>query len=207
MTLELLEAGAHWAGGLGALIVLAVIFQGFGRGLRRPAGTTAGRFAGWLRSPLFYFLASALFFGASAWPWRPVPVTLRAAGRAAALLVGSVLYWLGLGLVVWGRAALGPMYFVSTALGAQLFAGHQLVTRGPYQVVRHPMYAGLAAAVLGGLLLYRTWTLVLLLVLPFSLGLRARREEQVLRAYFGAAWEAYCRRVPAFIPRWRRRPE
>ncbi|MBP7693784.1 MAG: hypothetical protein KA764_17815 [Anaerolineales bacterium] len=51
--------------------------------------------------------------------------------------------------------ALGAI-FLGIWRGAQLFADHQLVTRGPFAIVRHPMYAGIAAAALGGLLLDQT---------------------------------------------------
>jgi len=70
--------------------------------------------------------------------------------------------------------------------------------------VRHPMYAGLIAAAVGSLLLYLTWTaLAFAIFAPFVM-LRARREELVLSAEFGEAWQDYCRRVPAFLPRWRK---
>ncbi|MBL8056640.1 MAG: isoprenylcysteine carboxylmethyltransferase family protein, partial [Anaerolineales bacterium] len=193
----------RWVGGLGLLALLAVIFHGLWQGAGRPAGYSAGRFPGWLRSPIYYLFSLIIFFGGCALLWQPIPLSWPDSARAAALLFGSVSFWPGLGLAMWGRLTLGRMYFVSTALGAHLFAGHQLVMQGPYAIVRHPMYVGLTATVLGGLLIYRTWTWVLLLVLPIVLGLRARREEQALRAQFGAAWQAYCRRVPAFVPRWR----
>jgi protein-S-isoprenylcysteine O-methyltransferase Ste14 len=201
MNLALIEAGARWAGGLLTLATLSLIFHGIWRGTGRPAGTGVGWSVGLLRSPLFYLLASSLFFGVCVLLWRPIPVSLSAPGRLAALIFGSLLFFPDLGLAVWGRLALGRMYFVSTGMGAQLFADHRLVTHGPYAIVRHPMYVGLSVAMLGGLLLYQTWTWVALLLLPLGLWRRAGREEQALAAGFGEAWQAYCRRVPAFVPR------
>ena len=70
--------------------------------------------------------------------------------------------------------------------------------------MRHPMYTGLVAAALGSLLIYHNWTcLAFFLFSPFVL-LRARREEQVLAGKFGAEWLEYCRRIPAFLPKWRK---
>ena len=56
--------------------------------------------------------------------------------------------------VLWGRIALGKNYFVSTGFGVQLFADHQLVMKGPFAIVRHPMYVGLILASFGALLIY-----------------------------------------------------
>lgn len=206
MTIALAETIMRGAGGLAALAALAVIYAGLWRGAARPAGRQAGRFPGWLHSPWFYAVTSAVYFGGCVWLWRPLPLNLTPAWRAAAVAAGSLLFFPGMGLVIWGRLALGRMYFVSTGFGAQLFADHRLITHGPYAGVRHPMYAGIAAAVLGGLLLYQTWTLVAMLLLPPALARRAHQEELVLAAQFGAEWRAYCQRVPAFIPRrtaWR----
>jgi protein-S-isoprenylcysteine O-methyltransferase Ste14 len=108
---------------------------------------------------------------------------------------------MGLLFVLWGRLALGEMYHVSTGFGVQLHAHHQLVTHGPYKYLRHPMYLGVGLAGVGGILLYRSWTLVFVTAFLPGLILRARREEQALAAEFGAAWEVYRRRVPAWFPR------
>jgi protein-S-isoprenylcysteine O-methyltransferase Ste14 len=163
-------------------------------------GRISGRAAGWLRSAAFYLLATALFLALSAIFWRPLPLKLSSSIRSLALVVGALIYFPGLAFLLWGRVTLGKMYFVSTAFGAQLYADHQLVTRGPFAIVRHPMYLGLIASAMGSLLLYQTWTTAAFaLFAPFIL-FRARREEQALAAEFGKEWRAYCCRVPAFFP-------
>jgi len=95
---------------------------------------------------------------------------------------------------------LGKNYFVSTNFGAQLFASHQLVTSGPFAIVRHPMYTGLMLAALGSLLIYPTWTTLLFAFFAPLISVRARREEAALVAEFGEQWHEYCLRVPAFFP-------
>jgi len=194
-------------GGIAALAALIYAFSGIWSGLRRPVGHAYGRAPGLLRSTVFYILASLLFFGACILLWRPLPVTLSPAVQTLALVVGSGLYFPGLGLYVWGRMALGQMYFVSTTLGAELFSDHRLVTHGPYALVRHPMYLGCMLAALGGLCIYQTWTTVVLVPVSLMLTFRARREEQALSARFGLAWQEYARKVPAWLPRLRRRNE
>ncbi|MEW6717038.1 MAG: isoprenylcysteine carboxylmethyltransferase family protein [Chloroflexota bacterium] len=200
MSLASVEFVVHWIGGLTAFAALGIVLAGIWRGMRRPAGRTTGRAAGWLRSPVFYLLSTALFISMSVALWCPLPLTLQTQARAWALALGSLAYFPGIAFILWGRLALGKMYFVSTSLGAQLYADHQLVTRGPFAIVRHPMYLGLISAAFGSLLIYRTWTIALFaLCAPFLL-LRARREEQALAVQFGEEWQAYCRRVPAFLP-------
>ena len=96
------------------------------------------------------------------------------------------------------------MYGVSTSSSAPLQAGHQLIQRGPYVIIRHPMYLGYWLVMLGVLLTYRTSTpLAMLAMTALSFHRRARREESVLAAVFGEEWQAYATRVPMFIPNWK----
>jgi protein-S-isoprenylcysteine O-methyltransferase Ste14 len=188
-------------GGLLAYITLGILLFGIWRGMQRPAGLTTGRTSNWLRSPWFYLAATVLFLGICHLGWRPLPQTFSATSRAWMLGLGCLLYFPGMSFVLWGRLTLGNNYFISTRFGAQLFAGHQLVTSGPFAIVRHPMYTGLFLAALGSLLIYPTWTTLLFAgCAPLIIG-RARREEEVLRAEFGEQWQEYCKRVPAFFPR------
>jgi protein-S-isoprenylcysteine O-methyltransferase Ste14 len=184
--------------GVFALAVLAFILWSILGAARRPVGAGAGRQLGWLHAPLFYAAASACFFGACILIRIPLP---GAPWPDALALLGGLLCFPGLGFVLWGRLALGSMYFVSTGFGAQLFAGHRLITGGPYAIVRHPMYSGLILAACGSLLLYQTRTGAFLVVYALSVIRRARREEEVLAKTFGAEWEEYRRRVPMLFPR------
>ena len=205
MNLDQLNLVVGWLAGVFALVNLLIIIIGVWQGIRRAAGTTMGISPGLLRSPLVYIVSSGIFICACYLFWRPLPLTLQPGLRVLALVIGSLLYFPGMALVLWGRLVLGRMYFVSTGFGAQLFADHRLITQGPYSIVRHPMYAGLSIAIVGGLFLYQTWTMVMLLILPIGLSIRARREEQVLAFEFGDEWQQYCKRVPAWIPHlWRR---
>jgi protein-S-isoprenylcysteine O-methyltransferase Ste14 len=184
--------------GVFALSMLILLLGSIFRGTRRAAGATTGRQAGWLRSPLFYLAASAVFFGICILLWIPLPRSTFADGIA---VLGALPCLAGLAFVLWGSLALGEMYFVSTGFGAQLFAGHRLIRRGPYAIVRHPMYFGLILAAVGSLALYQTWTCVFFVVCALGVLRRALREEEVLARAFGAEWTEYCRQVPMLFPR------
>lgn len=204
MRLDTVGWWVGWAGAVAAFVCLMVALAGIARGLRQPRGRATGLARKVLRLP-GYLLIGVLFFGTCFLLWRPLPLALSAPARTVTLALGALLLFPGLALVLWGRFTLGEMYYVSSSMGAQLYADHRLVTRGPFAIVRHPMYVGIFLASAGGLLIYRTWTLLFTTVTFLGLVLRARREEQALAAEFGEQWEAYRRRVPGWIPRILRR--
>ena len=79
--------------------------------------------------------------------------------------------------------------------------GHTLVTSGIYGVIRHPSYLGLLVNALGWGLAFRSGVGVLLaaLMIPPLLA-RIRAEERLLRAQFGAEYDAYRARTSRMIP-------
>jgi protein-S-isoprenylcysteine O-methyltransferase Ste14 len=97
---------------------------------------------------------------------------------------------------------------VERELGSRRLVGHaeltgtgEMFSGGLYARVRHPRYAGMFCAVLGAALLAGTPLLWIVLVvwLPFAL-IVIRLEEKELAARFGPGYEAYRKRVPAFLP-------
>jgi len=79
---------------------------------------------------------------------------------------------------------------------------HALVgTGGIYAVIRHPSYLGLLLLSLGWGLAFRSWigVILTLLTIPPILA-RIRAEEALLRAHFGAEYEAYRTRTARLIP-------
>jgi len=200
MSLNTIEYWLGWAGAAALVPFLGAALLGIARGLSRPRGRATGLARQVLR-PAAYLFIDVGFFGLCILLWRPLPISLSALVRSVALALGALLYFPGLALYLWAWQTLGEMYDVSSSLGAQLYANHRLITRGPFAVIRHPMYLGLILAAAGGLSIYRTWTFVFVSISFLGLVLRARREEQALAAEFGQAWQAYCQRVPGWIPR------
>jgi len=204
MNISPIDSTIRWLGGLLAYGILGIILFGIWRGSKRQAGRTTGLNGTWLRSPWFYLASALLFFGITYFGWIPLSWKSSPQSRTWMLILGSLLYFPGMSFALWGRLALGKNYFVSTGFGAQLFEGHQLVTSGPFAIVRNPMYSGLIPAALGALLLYSTWTTLYFACFAPLLIVRARREEAALSVEFGEQWIEYCKRVPAFLPRFRR---
>jgi protein-S-isoprenylcysteine O-methyltransferase Ste14 len=102
---------------------------------------------------------------------------------------------------------------VERELGSRRLVGHaeltgtgEMFSGGLYAHVRHPRYAGMFSAVLGAALLAGTPLLWVVLVIwfPFAL-IVIRLEERELAARFGPDYEAYRKRVPAFLPFPRRK--
>ena len=89
------------------------------------------------------------------------------------------------------------------SLEARVVEGHRLVTAGPYQLVRHPIYSAMLGMLIATGIGVSHWIGLLAGVVILSLGtwIRVRSEERLLRTEFGAAYDDYARRVPALIPR------
>jgi protein-S-isoprenylcysteine O-methyltransferase Ste14 len=110
---------------------------------------------------------------------------------------GLCLTAAGCAFAVWARACLGPNWS-ATATRKQ---DHEFVRRGPYAVVRHPIYAGLLLAVLGTALALGEVRGLAALALAFVGWLtKARTEERLLIEEFGGAYLRYRREVKQLIP-------
>jgi len=111
----------------------------------------------------------------------------------------------GLALIA---ADLYVLYRVERELGTTRLVGHaelkgggELLTKGVYARVRHPRYSGMMFSVLGACLIAGTLLLWEIVAVWWLLALAAiRLEEKELHARFGAAYAAYSKRVPRFLP-------
>ena len=80
--------------------------------------------------------------------------------------------------------------------------GHYIVDTGPYGLVRHPIYTGISLATIAtGIMRGTALAFAGAFLLIFSFYIKARLEEQFLRAQLGPTnYDAYKRRVPMLIP-------
>ena len=147
--------------------------------VRRPASTVTVRFGDWL-----------LAFGGTF-----SPVLLRPDGAHSqwGLSAGLALQLVGVIIALWSLTTLGRSFGFAAA-------DRGLVSRGPYAIVRHPVYAAYVLLLAGYLLQSMSIrnALVVLLTISCDVG-RIRAEERVLAQ--NPAHPSYCRRV-----RWRMLP-
>jgi protein-S-isoprenylcysteine O-methyltransferase Ste14 len=111
-------------------------------------------------------------------------------------LVGVALAVFGIGFAIWARFTLGSNWGMPMTLREK----PELVTRGPYGFVRHPIYTGLIFAMLGtGLTVGSWWLLILLIALGYFL-ISLRQEEKDMVQHFPDAYPAYKARTKRLIP-------
>ncbi len=133
---------------------------------------------------LLYFGIPDTLFAERAMVFTPLP------------FLGAALILAGAALAVWSTAV-----FRSWRFAAKLDAGHELCTRGPFAIVRHPIYTALDLLALGSFLWLPSILLACAFVaVAFVSDLRGRTEEKLLLATFGDRYRDYLARVRRFVP-------
>jgi protein-S-isoprenylcysteine O-methyltransferase Ste14 len=82
--------------------------------------------------------------------------------------------------------------------------GHELITRGIYGIIRHPMYASQWIFSIATPLLLQNWIagfLNLLVFIPFYL-LRVQAEDQMMLEQFGDQYRSYVQKVGGLFPKF-----
>lgn len=110
------------------------------------------------------------------------------------LLLAMLLAVAATVLIRWAFHHLGAQWRVNTVVTAD----HQLVTTGPYALVRHPVYMALLGIQLATALLVTSWfwAIISLLIYGFGTEIRVEAEDALLFEKFGerhARWKAKTR--------------
>jgi protein-S-isoprenylcysteine O-methyltransferase Ste14 len=110
--------------------------------------------------------------------------------------------WLGVGVTVagllfavWAREYLGSNWSSAVTIKKD----HELITSGPYAVVRHPIYTGMLAGLLGSAISQVRGFIAFVLIFVV-LWLKLRMEEQWMRSQFGEIYDVYAHQTAALVP-------
>jgi protein-S-isoprenylcysteine O-methyltransferase Ste14 len=178
-------------------VIFGVIFF-LGRGNAAPKAMTVALSGKSMYGFVLQMVAYAVVFAIQRPRFSPVVPSSRAADAAVQILataVGLASIWLCLA----SARTLGKQW----SLVARVVRQHELIQRGPYAIVRHPIYLAMLGLLVQAGIVVAQWQALLPAVVAFLVGtqIRVREEEKILIENFGAEYEEYSHRVPAFIPR------
>jgi len=111
--------------------------------------------------------------------------------------IGAAVAVAGLLFAVWAREHLGSNWSRSVTIKQ----GHELITTGPYAVVRHPIYTGILTGFLGtAIALSQVRGSITFVLIFLVFWIKLRMEEQWMRSQFGETYATYARQTAALVP-------
>jgi protein-S-isoprenylcysteine O-methyltransferase Ste14 len=111
--------------------------------------------------------------------------------------VGAAVTLAGLLFAVWARQHLGSNWSNAVTIKQS----HELITTGPYALVRHPIYTGILTGFLGTAIALSQVRGVIGFILIFVvLWAKLHREEKWMRSEFGETYAAYAHQTSALVP-------
>jgi len=131
--------------------------------------------------------------------WIPLPWLYRQPWPQGILpfWIGAAVMVAGLLFAVWARLHLGRNWSRSVTVKE----GHELITTGPYTLVRHPIYTGILAGFLGtAIALSQVRGFIGFVLIFMAFWAKLRREEAWMRSQFGETYAAYARHTAALVP-------
>lgn len=176
---------------LAVIVLLTLAAFTSKRSVQRQSG--GSRF---LQASLVAIGASLIFNLAPGFSWgwfadRVIPL------RTSWVIAGTALTLLGILFAVWARVTLGRNWSGVVTIKQD----HELILRGPYTVVRHPIYTGILFALLGTALVYGcARCFVGLLLCGVAFWLKLRIEERFMLQQFGEQYTEYRQRTRALVP-------
>ncbi len=111
-------------------------------------------------------------------------------------ILGAALCVAGVGLAVWARLILGRNW----GMPMTRKQNPELITAGPYGVIRHPIYTGMLIAMLGSMLGGSTLVSLPLVIVGGYFIYSARREEKLMLEQFPTVYPAYMKRTKMLLP-------
>lgn len=112
-------------------------------------------------------------------------------------IIGVILFTLGLLIAILARLELGNNW--SDIETGEVKQDHMLVNGGVYRYIRHPIYSGDLAMLLGLELCLNSWLFLAVVAIAIPTIYKAVREEEVLSQTV-AGYQAYRAQTKRFIP-------
>lgn len=112
-------------------------------------------------------------------------------------IIGISIYTIGLLTAIAARFQLGDNW--ANIETGQVLKSQEVVAKGIYGFIRHPIYSGDLLLLLGIQLALNSWLVLGILLLAPVVMLKAIKEEQMLIKELNG-YETYCTRTKRFIP-------
>ncbi len=171
--------------------VSLAVYWNISAGSIKPAVEQQNLAARLARMPVW--LGFVLFIAAWGHPFGPIVIRRTFLSDS----IGVAICMMGLFVAICSRKALGAEW----SRDVELKQGHKLVERGPYRLMRHPIYTGHLLMGLGTAI--ASGSLVAFAGLAFFVGgflIKLNQEERLLLHAFPDEYPAYKARVKALIP-------
>ncbi|MDR3643089.1 MAG: isoprenylcysteine carboxylmethyltransferase family protein [Candidatus Doudnabacteria bacterium] len=177
-----------------AAFILFWVISAFGA--KRDLGRSPWRRLAWLRIVIVAVILTVIWkkepLGALAQHWG---ISQAVPANTALAAIGTVLCLLGVAFAIWARVHLGRNWSAAPALKED----HELITSGPYSLVRHPIYTGIIAAALGTAFVIPVWAALFIVISGIFIW-RVRVEESLMTKQFPNQYPDYKKRTWALIP-------
>lgn len=142
------------------------------------------------------FLVAIVLLSVPSLPWAFLYRPILKQGLVA-FFAGAAVTLAGVFFAIWAREHLGKNWSRSVTVKQD----HELITSGPYALVRHPIYTGILTGFLGSAMAEgQVRSLIAFVLVAAVLWFKLRLEERWMRDTFGDSYAAYARRVAALVP-------
>jgi protein-S-isoprenylcysteine O-methyltransferase Ste14 len=112
-------------------------------------------------------------------------------------LIADIVVAFGLFFLLWARVTLGSNWSGTVTIKEN----HELITTGPYAIVRHPIYTGMLVMLLGvAILTGHAIVFGFVTVMTVAMWVKSLTEEGMMTKEFPDAYPAYRKRVRALVP-------
>jgi protein-S-isoprenylcysteine O-methyltransferase Ste14 len=151
-----------------------------------------------LRERLLLAFLMVAFFAVLVWIVTPFLAFADYPQRLTVLIGGVVLLAVGLVLLYRSHRDLGPHWSITLELGD----GHEMVRRGLYRHLRHPMYLAVIVYGAGQALVVPNWIAgpLYLVAVAVMIALRIGAEERMMTEAFGEQYRAYAAVTKRLVP-------